>query len=623
MKKASKLIVLILVAALMLSVLSGCAMFGRNTEKYRSTPIVTVGDQAITVGEMLDAFNTQYNNYYYYIAQGYFTAEQVFEIAADSVYEQAIKVDAYVSAHDAVTTNKTYKNGEYLTEEELNFVVRYVKYLVFQNFDSQVESFLTNQFKFEAEEAEDTSRDFLEPDDLGGVSYSEYIYNQNFVNEDMDEYMSKFYGFLTNESLQKDTKVDSYVFTKEADAQATLDAYNARLGEEDAKLTFATLVENQNKVIRRYQNSVELSYGYDLEGFVKNQVESMIKSIIVAKYNKEIYSKIDGADASKTKEALLANVAGLTVNQKADYLLNDSFDSLITSLSESSYLYAVDEAQKGNYIFVKNILIPFSAEQKQYLTNLAQTIGGSESEAYIAARLQIATQIVADDFTSEKDEDGEYAKVEGLFEVQGDKLVIKSGSALAANLQNGQVVPMDGMSKTETIIELMKKYNTDVGQHSATYDYVVRIADDENYTQPWVTEFVDAAKEAKGLGENSYSVCVSTYGVHIVYYSANVVAQDFTQGAFDSVVGGTDVDTTSPAFKLFKSYFETESNSAISQDFDALKTAYETNGRAVATKEFKKFMKDNNLEFTFDDMICAEESEDEHEGHDHSHDHNH
>ncbi|MBQ9125568.1 MAG: hypothetical protein IJY13_02795, partial [Clostridia bacterium] len=76
--------------------------------------------------------------------------------------------------------------------------------------------------------------------------------------------------------------------------------------------------------------------------------------------------------------------------------------------------------------------------------------------------------------------------------------------------------------------------------------------------------------------------------------------------------------------KLFKAYFETESNSVISKDLDELKTAYETNGRVVETKEFKKFMKDNQIEFTFDDMICAEEdSEDEHKGHDHSHDHNH
>ena len=130
MKKAIKLITLILVVVLMFSVLSGCAMFGKNVEKYRSTPIVKVGDQAITVGEMLDAFNTQYNNYYYYIAQGYFTVEQVFEIAASSLYEQTIKIDAYVSANKAVTQNETYKNGKFLTEDELNFVVRYVKTLM-------------------------------------------------------------------------------------------------------------------------------------------------------------------------------------------------------------------------------------------------------------------------------------------------------------------------------------------------------------------------------------------------------------------------------------------------------------------------------------------------------------
>ena len=619
MKKANKLIVLILVVALMLSVLSGCAMFGKNAEKYRSTAIVTVGDQSITVGEMLDAFNTQYNNYYYYIAQGYFTVEQVFELAADSLYEQAIKIDAYVTANQAVTSNKTYKNGEYLTEEELNFVIRYVKYLVFTNFDSQVETFLANDFEFEAKEAEDTSRDFLEPDDLGGVKYSDYIYNQNFVNEDMDEYMSKYYSFVANADLEKDNKLDSYVFTKEADAQAMLDSYNERLGEDDAKVTFAQLVEAQNKVVRRYQNSVELSYGFDLEGFVKGQIESMIKSIIVSKYNKAIYSKIDGDDASKTKAALLANTTGLAVNQAADYFLNDSFDSLITALSESSYLYAVDEAQKGNYIFVKNILIPFSAEQTQYLTNLAQTLGGTESQAYLDARTQLATQIVADDFTSEKDADGEYAKVEGLFEVVGGKLQIKAGSALAANLQNGQVVEMDGKSKTETIIELMKKFNTDVAQHSATYDYVVRVAEDDNYTQPWVTEFVDAAKEAKNSGLNTYSICVSSYGVHIVYYSANVEAQDFSDNAFDGVINGTNVDTTSPAYKFFKSYFENESTSVILADSDELKKTYETNGRVSATKEFAKFMKDNEIEYSFEDMICTEEDSDEdsHEGHNH------
>lgn len=620
MKKAIKLITFILVVVMMFSVLSGCAMFGRNTEKYRSTAIAQIGDQTITVGEMLDAFNTQYNNYYYYIAQGYFTAEQVFELAADSLYSQTIKVDAYVQAHPT-SANSDYKNGQYLTETELAFVVRYVKYLMFSNFDTQVENYLAQDFDFAEADSddEDTSRDFPEYDNLGGVAYSKYVYDQNFVNEDMDEYMSDYYSFINLNDFAKDSKLDAYVFTKEADAQSTLDSYNDRIDEEDTtKVTFDQLVATQNKVIRLYQESIKSSYGYDLENFVKGQIESMIKSIIVAKYNYELYSAIDGANATETKNALTANVNGLAANQGADYILNGSFDSTITGLTDSSYLYAVDSAEASKYIFVKNILIPFSTAQKQYLTNLAQTLGGTDTDAYIEARTELAKEIVADDYTSDKDEDGNYTvQVKDLFDVDTDgKLVIKTGSALETYFNaDGSVNAMDDKSKTETIIELMKMYNTDTAQHSATFDYVVRVADDDNYSQPWVTEFVDAAKEAKGYGVNSYALCVSTYGVHIVYYSADVTAQDFD---FDKVVGTDDVDTTGPAYKLFKSYFETESNTIVSKDLETLKETYETNGRVVELPEFAKFIKNNGLDYSFEDMICTQDDDsDSHEGHNH------
>lgn len=628
MKKAIKLITFILVVVMMFSVLSGCAMFGRNTEKYRSTAIAQVGDQTITVGEMLDAFNTQYNNYYYYIAQGYFTAEQVFELAADSLYSQAIKVDAYISkdGRTAETQNKEFKNGEYLTEAELAFVVRYVKYLMFSNFDTQVENFLADDFEFSAVEEEDTSRDFPEYDELGGAAYSAYVYNQNFVNEEMDEYMNDYYSFMFGAdgkllsdyaSFEKDCNLDVYVLTDATKAQAMLQSYNDRLDEDATKLTHEQLVEVQNKVVRRYKTSIEKSYGYDLESFVKGQIESMIKSIIVAKYNYELYSAIDGANATETKAALTANVKGLAANQSADYLLNGSFDSTITGLTDSSYLYAVDSTEASKYIFVKNILVPFSAEQKQKLTNLAQTLGGTDSDKYIEERQKLAAEIIADDFTTTKDEEGNYQKAGKLFKIDGGKLVISDEGALADFLQNGVVTEMAGKTKTETIVELMKKYNTDTAQHSATFDYVVRVADDDNYTQPWVTEFVDAAKEAKGNGVNSYALCVSTYGVHIVYYSADVTAQDFN---FDNVVGKADADTTGAAYKLFKSYFETESNSVVSKDMEALKEAYETNGRVVELPEFAKFIKTNKLDYSFEDMICSEDDDaDSHEGHNHNH----
>ena len=84
------------------------------------------------------------------------------------------------------------------------------------------------------------------------------------------------------------------------------------------------------------------------------------------------------------------------------------------------------------------------------------------------------------------------------------------------------------------MIELMKQYNTDTAQHSKVYDYVVRVGEvPDSYTSSWVQEFVDAANVAYDLATAAgatggyYGVAVSTYGVHIVYYSAKVEAQTF------------------------------------------------------------------------------------------------
>ncbi len=616
MKKVSKIITLILVVALLCTVLSGCAMFGRNAKNYRATVMANIGSQTITVGSVLDAFNTQYNNYYYYIANGYFTAEQVFEIAVSSLYEQAIKVDAYVSNNDAVTTNTTYANGEYLTADELNFVVTYVKYLIFDNFDSQVESYLSADFEFEAVEEEDTSRDFLEPDEIDGQTYADYVYSQNYVNEEMSDYLKDYYGITDTTTLSGDTKIDSYVFATEEAAKATLDDYNDRLDDDATKLDFATLKANQEKVLKYYGKTIKNSYGIEIEDFIVEQIESMIKSIIVAKYNYNLYKEIQGANKDKTIAALIANADGLKANQSADYILNNNFDSFITALSDTSYIYAVDDTMVQDYIFVKNILVPFTDEQTQYLSNLAQTLGSTESDEYLTAREQLAAEIIADDFTSDKNDDGEYTtKVEGLFKYENGKLAVDTTNSAWGGLLNadGSVAGDDLSAKTANIVGLMKKFNTDTAQHSKVYDYVVRVGNDDHYTQPWVTEFVTAAKEAKALGVGSYSICVSSYGIHIVYYSDDVTVQNFDQSTFDDVLGELDTNlTTTPAYKVFKAYFESQSSTIVNDDLKELRETYYSlyeEGKISATKEFAKFIKDNGLEYTFEDMIAVEEDD--------------
>ena len=106
-EKASKILTLILVVVLLCGMFTGCAMFGRDALKYRDMTAITVGNEVITVGKVLDTFNNYYNNYYSYISAGYVTLDQVVDMAVTSLYTQAMKVDSYVKTATAETHSYT------------------------------------------------------------------------------------------------------------------------------------------------------------------------------------------------------------------------------------------------------------------------------------------------------------------------------------------------------------------------------------------------------------------------------------------------------------------------------------------------------------------------------------
>lgn len=136
MKKASKVLVLLLVAVFVLGALSGCGMIGKNTEKYRSTTAITVGNEKITIGKLIDTFNNYYNSYAGYISQGQLSVNDVFSWSVQSLYSQYMKVDAYKTSNQPVSATGNLANQEYLTAEELDYAIRYVKYVLFTTLDS-------------------------------------------------------------------------------------------------------------------------------------------------------------------------------------------------------------------------------------------------------------------------------------------------------------------------------------------------------------------------------------------------------------------------------------------------------------------------------------------------------
>ncbi len=614
MKKASRFLTLLLVAVLVLSIFSGCSLFGKNTEKYRSQVALTVGNEEITIGKLIDTYNSYYNTYASYIGT-YVTLDSIFEMAMSSLYSQYIKIDAYKTSGNAETTQHTWLgdtklyNQEYLNVEELQYGVKYVKYLVFSTLDTLVESYIEGDYTLadaEEEEEEDTSRDFVEFDDLEGAnSYSEYTYKQTFVNEEMDEYISKYYeGILDATKLT----VDEYVYNKDGKLPEALtekiDDFNDRIEGSDP-ITVEKYVEYQQQALKQYQKNVEISYEYDLATLINRQLEDYISSVIVAKYNYAIYGKIDGANLNDTLAQLKAKVEDAKVSQKTDFKINSNFVDFIEGLDDDSHIYDVPDGY--NYVFVKNILIPFTTEQKTVLSNLEKQLGSATNSLYIQVRNQFASQIVADDFNSTKDDDGNYQKVGNLFVLQNGKLAINPNGELGKYFKaDGHVVADGDKTAEETIVDLMKRFNTDTASHSKLHDYVVRVGEvPESYETPWVQEFVDATNDAyeaaKGVAGKTYGIAISTYGVHIVFYSADVKAETFN---FEE----NWLKTSTSEYRLFKEFFSEESDEMVEEDADALKDLYYAS-KITKTDAFDKFLSENEITFDFEESISLDDEE--------------
>ena len=604
MRRASKILTLILVVVFLFGIFAGCDLVGKDTKKYREAVAVKVGGQQITIGKLLDTFNSYYNNYYYYVSAGILDLEGLLDMAMHSLYTQYMKVDAYVTN----TASKTYTlknaegydNAKFLTQEQFDYSVSYVKYIIFTSFDSNVMEKVEAKYELNDEEAEDKSRDFYEYDDLGDVNnYAEYYLHNAFFGEqeDLDEYIADYFGedgaakFADPKANIKDLYLSS--------AQKKIDELNERIDEDNDKIALGDYQDYQTAVYKQYENALKKSYGLTIDEFMKLQTNDLIMSGIVALYNYELYKDIENDDMMSR---LTANYETLKAAQKSEFEISKNYENFVEGLSASSFIYNVPADYAKSYVFVKNILIPFSAAQTAKLNSLKATLGTTDSERYTGYRNTLAASIVADDFTSEKNEDGEYEKLEKnpfIFD-NGEVKINPECTELSAYLSDGNVTAMEDKTADDTIKELMKRYNTDTAQHSALYSYVVRVGAPDTYTHQWVQEFVDATEAAMNNGgAGHYGIGVSDYGVHIVYVEGYVTAVElnFTKENY--------LNTTTNEYRLFKTYFEERVNALLTEDLETLRDSYK--GKIEGTAVFNRFLKENKMEY---DLVERFNSED-------------
>lgn len=612
MKKASGIIAILLLVVLAFGVFAGCGLFGKETAKYRQFTAVTVGNQKISVGKVIDTFNNLYNQY-----GSAYAADSLFQAAMSSLYTQYMKIDAYVG--DSNGNSHAYadfcgKDGyiKYLTADQAEYAIKYVKYLVFTNFDSAVEQELAKKVTLKDAEKKDTSRDFKTFDDIDFATdktYTDYLVRKLTVNDDMNEYYEKYYTVDDALTISVNEVLDDY--KNEAATKAKLAEYVKRVDtteDKNATITLEQLTAAQDKVVKKYVESIEKAYEITMSEFFKQQVNDIAANLIAQLYDIQAGRSLDGEGFADLSAKLTAAYKDAVAAKKASYKFDDTFVKDIEGLTDDSDIYTVPDQYK--YIFVKNVLVPFNASQKAVLANIGSKLGSTSGQAYKDARLALAAQIVADDYTSEKDEDGKYKTTFGnLFEIVGGKVTLKSDGEIAKSIAGAQATP-------EEIKDLMTRFNTDTAQHSTYYDYVVRIDAPEDYTAKWVPEFVKAAEEAYGYDNatgnhnaaGSYALCVSDYGVHIVFYTADVTATTLDFSTLEKCL-----KADSREYAKFKTLYSSEKSELLSKAVTELQKTYFTykdaDGKVISEAKirysaiFKEFLKDQGLTYEMDKAI--------------------
>ena len=618
-KKIFKITCLVMAIVMMSFVLASCSLFQVNEERYRSETAFEVGDVSVTVGDFADFYA---NTMAQYIDYGY-DMQTVWDSLGDQLLLNFIVLNEIKSDPSWVGANQSpygdvasnYKNAQYLTKSgDMELLLKNVRASLYESLDSLVETELSNAYTFaEATEEEDRPLNVLEPGVdfvLGAGALAATDFEDDV--EALDEYLDLFRSCQLDDFT---SIVNTYVFEESSEGlEEVLQKLNDRIeqeegveeGDEDYKAVSKTeYINAQKSALNSMVRVVDESYyGWTLEQFIDNQLESAILSRLAQEYAEKAYVDIEAEVLTRLKSKLDELVA----NKQEYYALYPSaFAEDITSLSDESFLYFVPQQYKNEYAFVKNLLVQFSDEQLEDLAQYERF--GKDSAQYKTARLNIASQLAVTDYNSEK-VDGEYSKVENIFKIENGELVLNE-TVLKTALES-MASPSDISQRNIDFDKLIDQYNEDPGMQGTSYDYVLRVKEPDvaETADAWVAEFSLAGRKAIAKGLGSYEIAVTDYGVHIVYFSGYVTADTFD---FDNE---TELYTPGTAtYRFFKAYYDAVKDTLYDRLFEELTEEYKETKITLNNKVLNKLLKEYGFELNWEHDESSEEE--------HNHDHNH
>ena len=618
-KKIFKITCLVMAIVMMSFVLASCSLFQVNEERYRSETAFEVGDVSVTVGDFADFYaNTmaQYLDYGYDMQTVWDSLGN--QLLLNFIVLNEIKSDSSwkgVAQNPYGDVASKYENAQYLTKSsDMELLLKNVRASLYETLDGLVETELSNTYKFaQATEEEDRPLNVLEP----GVDFvvgAGALAATDFKDdlETLDEYLDMFKACQLDDF---NSIINTYVFDESTEGltkavQKLNDRIEQEEGVEEGDEGYKTIstteyINAQKSALNSMVRVVDESYyGWTMEQFIDNQLESAILSRLAQEYAEKAYVDIEAEILTRLKSKLDELVA----NKQEYYALYPSaFAEDITNLSDDSFLYFVPQQHEGEYAFVKNLLVQFSEEQMAELKQYERF--GKDSAQYKMARINIALQLDATDYNSEM-VDGEYSKVENIFKLENGEVVLND-TVLKTALEN-MATPGNISQRNVDFDKLIDQYNEDPGMQGTAYDYVLRVKEPDvaEKADAWVAEFSLAGRKAIANGLGSYEIAVTDYGVHIVYFSGYVTADSFN---FDDE---TELYTPGTAtYRFFKTYYDAVKDTLYDRLFEELTEEYKETKITLNDKVMNKLLKEYGFELNWEHDESSEEE--------HNHDHNH
>lgn len=537
-KKFSALIICLLL--ILTCTLTGCAGFSVDRVKYYNEVVATVGDYEITRFELLNSYNS-YNQYAYMQSEEQDESEAMKETLNLLIDREALY--QYAESFKLADGTNPYTPAPF----QINDIVQ----AIFDSLDSQIETYINSAkrvlgIKEKAEEQEDEESATAYP-------YADYAYKKRATVSTTTETV-----YYTDADYKTEASEETpYVKTREVNKISYITPYKDEpenwkpLVERSLLTNFkdkALIEAIKNNYLAHLKEDLQKDEGENATAIYNHVLKSLSESLI----NYEYYLRDkNGKPYNKVTNDLLFRYFERTYNSqlKSKYLANVQEYYLVNeNLSTDELLIAFKQLMQANIDEFDLDASSYKSKMKSISTKGDTVLYHPTTDTQFGYFYHILFQF--DDDADDSSQKVDY-KDKSLTDILSTTAPVRDNEGKEAGtvtleefLDSPEFTKLQTASTYEErlsrFIDLMFKYTEDTATLATGMPYVVGsydAANGETYSQnsSMVEEFTNEAiklmQNEKGAlsaidAGNKNSMCVTEYGVHILFYVGNVNAYD-------------------------------------------------------------------------------------------------